>query len=660
MATGNEQAKFSVVLDDQVSDPADEAARAVEALRERMASGERSVKEMSAALRRLKGSSEEVTKAKEQLKAKINAEKDSLSASQLAMLKMADTTKKATEKTKELAKQKGVAKEKSESLKHSTKNLGGELDKLKEQTGEGSAAMEKLAGVLSGAILGAIAAAGAAIVGLAYGLARFITLGANAARSTNLMREAFGGSAANGAALGSQIDLLARKVPTAKKELDALAGSLLKSGLEGQTFVDALNAISQANAALGDDAGGKLRELLERGKITKRFSIQGLGNGFDELQGTGIQRDDVAAELAKSLKVSISEARAALAEGRVKLGDGAAAMRAAIEKKFGGLNLRKMLDLNVMSEKLKERFDSLTNKVDIEPLLRGFAKLGEIFDENTVTGASLKQLVTIMGDGFAKAVEASAPVVKKFIQGLIIGALQAGIAFLQLRNYLRRTFGDSEVLKNIDLLQTALLTGKVVVTAFALGVGALVAAVVLGVQGVYAFGEAVAGIGTRVWDAFKAFSDFQSQILNLDWLGLGKSVIDGLISGLTAGVDKLGSAVKQIAEKVKGGFKDALQIHSPSKVFAGYGRNTVEGYQEGIESKTPDAAKALDAMAEKPAAGASTKAGGGANVVVHMPVEISVPAGEDVAKTLTDPSFLQQLTKALEDVLINAGVPVNA
>lgn len=654
MATGNEQAKFSVVLDDQVSDPADEAARAVEALRERMASGERSVKEMNAALRRLKGSSEEVTKAKEQLKAKINAEKDSLSASQLAMLKMADTTKKATEKTKELAKQKGVAKEKSESLKHSTKNL-------KEQTDEGSAAMEKLAGVLSGAILGAITAAGAAVVGLAYGLARFITLGANAARSTNLMREAFGGSAANGAALGSQIDLLARKVPTAKKELDALAGSLLKSGLEGQTFVDALNAISQANAALGDDAGGKLRELLERGKITKRFSIQGLGNGFDELQGTGIQRDDVAAELAKSLKVSISEARAALAEGRVKLGDGAAAMRAAIEKKFGGLNLRKMLDLNVMSEKLKERFDSLTNKVDIEPLLRGFAKLGEIFDENTVTGASLKQLVTIMGDGFAKAVEASAPVVKKFIQGLIIGALQAGIAFLQLRNYLRRTFGDSEVLKNIDLLQTALLTGKVVVTAFALGVGALVAAVVLGVQGVYAFGEAVAGIGTRVWDAFKAFADFQSQILNLDWLGLGKSVIDGLISGLTAGVDKLGSAVKQIAEKVKGGFKDALQIHSPSKVFAGYGRNTVEGYQEGIESKTPDAAKALDAMAEKPAAGASTKAGGsGANVVVHMPVSISVPAGEDVAKTLTDPSFLQQLTKALEDVLINAGVPVNA
>ncbi len=42
-----------------------------------------------------------------------------------------------------------------------------------------------------------------------------------------------------------------------------------------------------------------------------------------------------------------------------------------------------------------------------------------------------------------------------------------------------------------------------------------------------------------------------------------------------------------------------------------------------------------------------------------MPITIQV-SGPDAAKQITDPSFLAQLTKALEDVLIGAGIPVRA
>jgi hypothetical protein len=53
------------------------------------------------------------------------------------------------------------------------------------------------------------------------------------------------------------------------------------------------------------------------------------------------------------MHVGVEQAKQALFEGRVKLADGAAALRAAVEKKFGGVNLRQMLSLREHREEAR-------------------------------------------------------------------------------------------------------------------------------------------------------------------------------------------------------------------------------------------------------------------------------------------------------------------
>ncbi len=66
---------------------------------------------------------------------------------------------------------------------------------------------------------------------------------------------------------------------------------------------------------------------------------------------------------------------------------------------------------------------------------------------------------------------------------------------------------------------------------------------------------------------------------------VGRSMIDGIIEGLNAGV----GAVMNFADGLVGGFKDALGIHSPSRVFRDeVGRFMGEGLMEGVKSPLAD------------------------------------------------------------------------
>lgn len=658
MATGTETATFSVVLDDQVSTSADRAAESVEELRERMLAGESSVKEMGAALRRLKGSTEEVTRAKAELKAKIAAERDAVSAAQLAMLKQGDAAKKLAAQTKELAKQKQGTKGEAKKLGTELGLTGTAAKLLKEKLLGMKGAAAESGGALDitkAAALGLYAAAAAAAVAVAacgISLVKFIVGAANAARSAGLMREAVAGSAQQGAALNSQIDALSRKVPTSRAALDELGASLRRNGLGGQAFVDTLNAVGQASAALGDEAGNKLKTLIERGRQMGNFSI-GDDTWSDDLRGSGLQRDDVAKSLAKNMKIGVAEARAALMSGRVKLADGAKALRDAVESKFGGINLRKMLDLNVIAQKLKERFDSLTNRINLEPLLKGFSQLADLFDESTATGAALKEIVTLMGNTLGAAVGGSAPLMKRFFQGMIIATLHLAIAMLTLRNRFRDAF-------HIDNVKRA----KALETAFTAGKYALIGLVGVAAVGITFMAAQLALVGGAIYGVVSAFQFLYGMVetaynivKDKGWSGLGVAIVDGIIDGLKSKATRLIDVVKNLlAGNISGAFKTALGIGSPSKVFAGYGKNTVEGFEEGVEARAPEAAKALDRVTNEPEGAGARRGAGAKTVTVNMPITIHAH-GADAAKAVSSSSFLDDLMKNLGNALVTAGVP---
>ncbi len=662
MATGAE-ARFSIPIEVDGADEAQEAANALEELRTKIQGSTERLRELSSANSRLKGTTVEVTRAKAELAAKIRAERDAVSSAQLKLVQMgtsyeqlASKTKNAAAKQKELADklkatQLDEAKRKSSSLGAAMRLAGGPAQSLRDRLGAlndiaGPSGMSTAMNVAALGVMGLVAAAAALVAAAgaaAVSLGRWILASGNAARTSGLLREAWAGSASNAAAMGTQIDALADKVPTAKDQLNQLSIVLMKNGLQGQTLVDTFNAVGQAASALGDEAAGKLQELVTRGRLTQRFAVNPL-----ELQGSGLAFDDIAKSLAKNMGVGVDKARAALFEGRVKLSDGAKALRDAVENRFAGLNLRKMFDLNVIADKAREKLAKLASGVNLDPLIRGIGTLADLFDEDKFTGVAIKELVTLFGTALVKAIEFGAPIAKQFFKGLVISTLQVTIGLLKLRNWLRDTFG-AKTKQDLDLVNLGLKVGKFAVYGIA-------ANVALAASGVALLGAALYGVAAPFIQLYKIATASVDIIRTLDWKGVGIAIVEGIVSGLTGGTGMLVSSVKGLADKIKGTFTSKLEIHSPSKVGERLGAAFPDGVVAGVNDRAPAVAKALDDMATPPkAVGAGGgRAGGGGPVTVNLTINAQGASKEAVAE-ITDDAFLQKLVKHLSDALATMG-----
>ena len=616
MSKGNEQANFAINLGGDAAKVAKSTADELSKLRAKMQGGTDSMRTMNAALRNLKGGGAEAVAMAKDLKASIAAKKQALAQATVEALK--------------LEKANGI-------LGISDKKLTEAKDRLK-------ARVESLKSAVAGAAV-AVVALTAAVAASLVSLGRFALTGADAARSADLLREAaMGGNGQWGKQYGEQVDALSKLVPTAREEIDKLGRSFASQNIGGQLLVDSMNAVAQASAALGDAAGAKVKSFIERAMLLGQPGLFRISP--QELIGTGVTFQQVAEQLATSMHVGVDKAKAALFDGRVKLADGARAMRAAIEKNLADINLRQMLSLPVLARKFEETLQDLTRGVKLEPLLKGLKDIASVFDLSTTSGQALKQLVTVFGSDLVGAFASSTPLAKKFLYGLILGAQELTMSYLRVRNSLREAFSGTG-LDNVVLMSAAFDAGKLALKVFAagiattaIGIGAIAAAGGAAVAAVYGLVEAVkAG-----WKSFTT----------VDW---GDAIIDGLVSGITGGWDRLRSAVGGLAEKVKLTFKDALGIHSPSRVFAEYGENTTEGYSAGVERGAGGAQGAVDAMVKVPA---SSGRGATAGAPIHVEVHINASGSnaKEVAAQIASDSTIEKLTKALIDALHGAGIPV--
>lgn len=650
MASGSDTAKFTLKLGNDISEEAKKASNDLDALRQRVQQGQNALRDYASSLRNLRGSTDDVKAARDKLKKAMDAEREAMTRATVQMLKQGSSVEKLAAQEKKLAEQKTKAEAADKKVASTANRLLGPLGSLREKLadvremfsgGSTSANLFKLgvAGVVAVAL-----AATAAIAASVVALGKFVLRGADAARSASLFREAMmNGNAQWGKNFGEQVEALARKVPTGRAEIQALGAELAKSRIGGQVWVDTLNAVTQASAALGDDAGSKLKEFITRGRQLGRMQINPL-----EMIGTGVDFDDVAKALAESMHVGVKDARAALFEGRVKLGDGATALRDAVEKKVGGINLRQMMSLDNLVKKLGESFDRLTKDVNLEPVLKAFKELADVFDTNTVSGQALKQIVEVFGKEFGKTITGSTPIAKKFIYGMIIGAQQLVISYLQLRNTLRNTFGDSKVLKNVDVLGAALTLGK----GAAVGMAVAVAAVGIAVGAAFAPFVYVGGLVTKF---FAQLSDLTTQAMSYDWSGLGKSIVDGIVNGLTRGYDRIKEAVKGLGKLVPKTFREVLDMHSPSRVMFADGKNIAKGAEQGVDAGAPGVQSAVDRMAPEPRISGSLRAGGGGGPEVHVHIHTDGKDGEKVAAELKSSGVLDQILDAITDALRTGG-----
>ena len=663
----NEKATFSLDLAGNLADKSAEDIAELEKLRQALHASSGGLREMQAAQRSLRGSTDEIRAAKQQLTAKIDVERNRISALNLSLLKQGVTYEKlATAEKKARAEQVKLDALKDAGIDKTLKGVGGPVS----DAVEGFRALKGsigAAGLATGLLVAGLALTVAALVAVTAALAagaveftRWVFGAADALRSLDLIREAAAGSAENAHNLGTQVDLLASKLATPKEKLNELASELRRKNpyLSGPELVTAFNLVGQAAEAAGDSVGKTFEDIATRGARMQRLRVIP-----QELLGTGVKFQDVAGDLAKSMKVSLTEAKAALFEGRVPLEAGLASLRTTIEKRFGSINARKLISLDVVGRKIKETLQSLRRDVHLEPLLQQIGGFTKYFTDATVSGRALHLLVTDMGNGLVKAFAAAGPYAKAFLKGLIIGALDVAIGFQRLRIAFKQVFG-ADVAKDIDLVTLAASLAKTpfILLAKALEGMARSMQIIRGIKNGLTGGSgevAFVGVPQAAVDEWQKHHD------------LGRNVAGAFAAGLSDGKPVIQTAAELNADAARLAIADILEIHSPSRVGVRMGAQLSEGVAIGTRSGARDVARASEDVGgraaaglahdgpEIPAAGAGGGAGGGGSVTIGSIVVrvMSKATTPDIAKQVSAPNFVAELTKALEEALKTQGIP---
>lgn len=100
------------------------------------------------------------------------------------------------------------------------------------------------------------------------------------------------------------------------------------------------------------------------------------------------------------------------------------------------------------------------------------------------------------------------------------------------------------------------------------------------------------------WD--KAWNSLVDTLKELPqkFLNYGKNIVDGLIKGINNGIESAKKSVGGLAKAILDKFTTDTGIHSPSKVFKGYGVYLIEGLVNGISAAKDLAVNAIQSVSD--------------------------------------------------------------
>lgn len=411
------------------------------------------------------------------------------------------------------------------------------------------------------------------------------------------------------------------------QKIFAIEGLAAQQGLEGTSFgtnfTEMMERMSKGPQMIAEAKKGmkaNARDILEK---------SGLKFNFWDKKGNFKGIDAMIVELEKLEKI------------RKKFGDQAAedladAMFGAQGKRVATLlGQRGTAGLQDFLQKMKDQA-SLEERVAQKTKTLGSAleSLGGAWE------SAVGNVGSVFADdikGFAKnlqeAVEWFTPFISqhkeaaKFVLGFVAG-------FVALRGVLQvGSFAIQTVTMAMNALKIAIMTNPI---------GLIIGGIALGAFLIYQYWEpisawfsekwaAVSGIFSSAWNSISNYcsevwtnitnffgsgiGNITATILNwsplglfqqvfstaLSWFGIdvpakfidfGKNMIDGLVNGIKNAWEGAKQIVSDLGDGIKGWFAEKLGIHSPSRVFKGYGVNVVEGLAIGMDNAQPLATEA--------------------------------------------------------------------
>lgn len=597
-----ERATFVLELRDVISAPAQDAVAELARLKESMTAGVARLREMQAAMQRLRaGGVDPSNESFRRLRAEIEAQKGANAALQQGILSLGGSFGR-TEQGAQAASG-GLGK-----LLTSMKSLGGPL-------GQAGERLERFVKGVSGApmLVGGLAAA-VVVTGLALAfitlaraavqatieLAQYAVASADARRTEMLrieglltLREYQRGAAGSAGELMSAIDRVASASATGRDDVTRYAQELYRAGLRGSELSSALEAVAITSSVQGDE----------------------------------------------SARAFLRTARAAMAAGQSVRG-----LSDDVRRRLGGIARRQALSFDVQVRHLREDLTHLFDGLRLDGFLRGMREVTALFSQNNAFGRALASILRVMFQPFLDGAGRAGPVMRSFLEGLMIGVLDIAIGVLTVRNALLATFGKP-TFSEVEMMRMAFLGGAVAAGLFAISLIPLVALLALIGAGIALAVAPFVILARALFDA-----DATLQRAGLTWRDSGRLLVDGLIEGLTSRVTAMREAVAGVAMSASDALRDALQIQSPSRVFAELGRELPAGLAVGIEEGSGAASEAAGRMVE----GAGAQTAGVRSAPTIGELHIHVDGGGD------DHETARSIYDELVAILGGAGAEIGA
>ncbi|WP_315273713.1 phage tail tape measure protein [Haemophilus paraphrohaemolyticus] len=415
------------------------------------------------------------------------------------------------------------------------------------------------------------------------------------------------------------------------QKIFAIEGLAAQQGLEGTSFgtnfstmLDRMSKGPQMIAEAKKGMKAEARDILEKSGVKFDFwdkkgnfkGIDGMVKELEKLQKIRAKFGDQAAQDVADAMFGTEGKRVALLLG---------------EKGTAGLQdfLQKMKDQASLEERVAQKTKMLGSA--LESL--GGAWESAVGNVGSVFADDIKSF----SKSLQEAVEWFTPFISqhkqavKFVLGLVAG-------FVALRGVLQvGSFAIQTVTMAMNALKIATMTNPI---------GLIIGAIALGAFLIYQYWEpisawfsekwsTISGIFSSAWNSISYYcsevwasitaffgsgiGNITATILNwsplglfqqvfstvLSWFGIdmpakftefGSNLINGLVNGIRNTWDGAKEWVIGLGKSIKGWFTGEMEIHSPSRVFKGYGQNIVEGLAIGMDKAEPlarDASKNL-------------------------------------------------------------------